>query len=365
MFNNTYKNKKVLITGHTGFKGSWLATWLIQLGAEVIGYSKDIPTTPSHFEALNLKKYIKHYIGDVRNYSNLKSICDIEKPEIVFHLAAQALVRKSYLNPRETVEINTIGVTNVLEVARNTDYIKSLVIITSDKCYNNVEWIYGYREIDMLGGEDPYSASKGCAEIIAKAYMKSFFHEGETFVATTRAGNVIGGGDWAEDRIVPDSVKAWSEGKVVTIRSPRATRPWQHVLEPLSGYLQLGAELYNRNISCKNQAFNFGPNGDVTKTVEALLIEMKKNWDSVVWNIDVPKNNKMKEAGLLKLNCDKASLYLDWNPTMGFEKTVEFTVLWYKNFYVNEKKITILEFTEKQIKEYCELANVKGVKWSL
>ena len=365
MFNNIYKNKKVLITGHTGFKGSWLTMWLINLGAEVIGYSNEIPTTPSHFSALEIENKINHIIGDVRNYDNLKRVFDLHKPEIVFHLAAQPLVRKSYNEPLETIEVNTMGVVNVLEIARVTDYIKSIVVITSDKCYDNVEWIWGYRENDKLGGEDPYSASKGCAELIAKTYMKSFFYEGNTFVATARAGNVIGGGDWAEDRIVPDSMIAWSQKKTVTIRSPYATRPWQHVLEPLSGYLQLGAELFLKNINCRNESYNLGPESDVNKTVEELLIQMKKSWESVKWKIELPKDKKMKEAGLLKLSCDKANNYLNWYTTLDFEKTIKFTVVWYKEFYSSKTKKSISELTLLQIKKYSEIAKAKKLKWAL
>ena len=258
-----------------------------------------------------------------------------------------------------------MGVVNVLEIARVTDYIKSIVIITSDKCYDNVEWIWGYRENDKLGGEDPYSASKGCAELIAKTYMKSFFQEGNTFVATARAGNVIGGGDWAEDRIVPDSMIAWSKNKTVTIRSPYATRPWQHVLEPLSGYLQLGTELYLRNTNCRNESYNLGPEADVNKTVEELLSEMKRSWELVNWEVKLPKDKKMKEAGLLKLSCDKANNYLDWYTTLDFKQTIEFTVVWYKKFYSSELKDSIYDLTLNQINEYCEIAKTKKLKWTL
>ena len=277
MFKDIYENRKVLVTGHTGFKGSWLTMWLLNMGAEVIGYSNEIPTIPSHFGALKLEQKISHNIGDIRDVENLRRVMDGHRPEIIFHLAAQPLVRRSYSEPLETIEVNTMGVANVLEIARVSDYIKSVVVVTSDKCYDNVEWIWGYRENVKLGGEDPYSASKGCAEIVAKTYMKSYFQEGDTYVATARAGNVIGGGDWAEDRIVPDSMLAWANNKAVTIRSPHATRPWQHVLEPLSGYLHLGAELFLRNSKLRNESFNLGPEADVNKTVEELLIEMKRS----------------------------------------------------------------------------------------
>lgn len=360
-----YKNKNVLITGHTGFKGSWLSVWLDQLGANVIGYSNEIPTNPSHFSSLELDQKINHNIGDVRDFKNLKDVFDLYKPEIVFHLAAQPIVRKSYKEPLETIEVNTMGVVNILEIARVSDYIKSLVVVTSDKCYDNVEWIWGYRENDKLGGEDPYSASKGCAELVAKTYMKSFFKDGNTYVATARAGNVIGGGDWADDRIVPDSVLAWSQNKTVKIRSPYATRPWQHVLEPLSGYLQLGCELYMRNLKVRNESFNLGPEADVNKTVSQLLIEMKKNWELVNWEVDLPKDEKMKEAGLLKLSCDKANNYLNWYTTLDFEKTIEFTVLWYKQYYSSKREKSISDLTIYQINEYCNLAKTKELKWTI
>lgn len=365
MFNNIYKGKRVLVTGHTGFKGSWLSMWLISLGAEVIGYSNEIPTNPSHFSELELDKKLKHIIGDVRDFEKLKKVFDEYTPEIIFHLAAQPLVRKSYKEPLETIEVNTMGVANVLEVVRVTDFVKSVVVITSDKCYDNVEWIWGYRENDALGGEDPYSASKGCAELITRTYIKSYFEHSNVFVASARAGNVIGGGDWAEDRIVPDSMIAWSKKEEVVIRSPYATRPWQHVLEPLSGYLQLGAELYNKNTTCKNESYNLGPDSDVNKTVEELLNEMKKGWESVNWKVELPKDHKMKEAGLLKLCCDKANNHLDWYTTLNFEKTIEFTVNWYKEFYSSKTNRDITNLTLSQIKEYCEIAQKKNLKWAL
>ena len=364
MFNNIYENRTVLVTGHTGFKGSWLSFWLKSLGANVIGYSCDIPTNPSHFSELNLDKKIVSIMGDIRDYTLLKSVIDKYKPEIIFHLAAQPLVRKSYKDPRETIEVNTMGVVNILEISKEMSFLKSVVIITSDKCYDNVEWLWGYRENDRLGGEDPYSASKGCAEILANSYMKSYFKTGDTYVATARAGNVIGGGDWAEDRIVPDSVLAWSRLQSVIIRSPNATRPWQHVLEPLSGYLQIGAELFSRNISLRNESFNLGPDSEVNKTVVELLEEMKKNWEIVNWKVERLNDNNMKEAGLLKLSCDKANNMLDWYPTLDFGATVNLTTTWYKQFYNSNRKITISELTLSQINFYSNLAKTKKIKWA-
>jgi len=363
MFNDIYKNKKVLVTGHTGFKGSWLSEWLIKLGADVYGYSIGIPSIPSHYVELGLEKDMNHHIGDVRDFNNLIKFVDSNKPEIIFHLAAQPIVRKSYRNPLETIETNVMGVANILEVARQSASVKSLVIITSDKCYENVEWTYGYREIDRLGGKDPYSASKGAAEIIASSFMRSFFNDEKTFVATVRAGNVIGGGDWAKDRLIPDSVRAWAKKDVLTIRSPQATRPWQHVLEPLSGYLQVGSELLQRNVQCKNQAFNFGPDAHINKTVEDVLNEMAKSWDNVKWTTSEP-NSQLQEAGLLKLSCDKAHHILQWFPTLDFEKTIAYTASWYKMFYSKDDPKYVKEFTRSQIDQYISLAQKKNLKWT-
>ena len=364
MFEGIYKNKRVLVTGHTGFKGTWLTTWLLDLGSEVAGYSDGIPTQPSHFEELGLEKSIKHYIGDICDYDRLFQVCKEFEPEFIFHLAAQPLVRDSYLKPKETFEVNMIGTLNVMEVIRHMkDTVKVGVIITSDKAYDNVEWVYGYREDDKLGGEDPYSGSKGAAEIIVNSYMKSFFNQGFPNICTVRAGNVIGGGDWAKDRIVPDIVTSWSNNKPVEIRNPYSTRPWQHVLEPLSGYLSLGNELYKENTEHRNQAFNFGPDSKVNKNVGELLDEMQMLWnDSPGWINKFISDNK-KEANLLKLSCDKANINLNWYPAMGFEETIEFTMSWYTNFYFDKK--SVFEFTTDQINSYSSKAKERGVKWAI
>ena len=275
MFGHIYEGRRVFVTGHTGFKGSWLTAWLLQMGAEVAGFSDAVPTAPSHFDVIGLGGRIRDYRGDVRDRKALVEAMREFKPEIVFHLAAQALVRASYDNPADTIEVNAMGTLNVLEAVRVTPSVEAVVSITSDKAYRNDEWVWGYRETDHLGGYDPYSASKGCAEIIAHSYFKSFFGDpvNAPYCATTRAGNVIGGGDWAADRIVPDCARAWSEGREVEIRSPHATRPWQHVLEPLSGYLWLGAKLFaahrdavkagkgdgcHEGFRLDGEAFNFG-----------------------------------------------------------------------------------------------------------
>jgi CDP-glucose 4,6-dehydratase len=364
MFRDIYNNKRVLITGHTGFKGSWLTAWLLSLGAKVAGYSLSIPTEPSHIEELEILPKIDHYLGDVKDYDNLLKICKDFKPEFIFHLAAQPLVRDSYTDPRNTFEVNMLGTLNVLEVIRvMSNTIKVGIMITSDKCYDNVEWIYGYRENDALGGADPYSGSKGAAELIAKSYMLSFFKDGKPRVATVRAGNVIGGGDWAKDRIVPDIVKSWSNGKSVEIRSPYSTRPWQHVLEPLSGYLNLAAELYNEQSTFYNQAFNFGPDSKINKNVGELIEQMKLNWNESAGWINQSTNDTMKESNLLKLSCDKANIMLKWFPVMGFEETIEFTVSWYVDFYINKKEMYAV--TTAQINEYTTLAKERGIDWAL
>eukprot|EP01133_Synstelium_polycarpum_P004768 gene4768-5555_t len=346
----------LLVTGHTGFKGSWLTAWLLSLGAEVAGYSLSVPTEPSHIEELGVLSKIKHYLGDIRNYSEFYQVCREFEPEFIFHLAAQPLVRDSYTDPLNTFEVNMIGTLNVLEVIRNmANKVKVGIIITSDKCYDNVEWVHGYRENDALGGADPYSGSKGAAELIAKSYMLSFFKGGKPRVATVRAGNVIGGGDWAKDRIVPDIVKSWSTGKPVEIRSPYSTRPWQHVLEPLSGYLDLAAHLYQEESELYNQAFNFGPDSKINKNVGELIDEMKLNWtDSPGWINQSVSGSDMKESNLLKLSCDKANILLKWYPVMGFEETISFTVKWYVDFYQNEKEMFIV--TTDQINEYTQKA---------
>lgn len=361
---NIYKNKKVLITGHTGFKGTWLTTWLLKLGAEVAGYSIGIPSQPSHFEELELDKKIKHFLGDIRDYDRFFDVCQEFKPEFIFHLAAQPLVRESYSNPKETFEVNMSGTLNVLEAIRNmSNVVKVGIIITSDKCYDNVEWVYGYREDDKLGGEDPYSGSKGAAELISKSYMHSFFKIGFPNIATVRAGNVIGGGDWAKDRIIPDIVRSWSDKKPVEIRSPYSTRPWQHVLEPLSGYLCLGAELYKQDSLYRNMSFNFGPDSKVNKNVEELITEMVLRWDKCPGWINNYINDGKAEANLLKLSCDRANILLKWYPVMDFIETIDYTVNWYLNYY--EKRKDIFEFTLQQIEFFTQRAKERKIEWSI
>ena len=355
-----FKNKKVIVTGHTGFKGSWLVTWLNLLGSQVIGISNGVPSNPSHYQAASLDSISDDIRKDIRDTDALKDIFKKIKPDFVFHLAAQALVRPSYNNPLETLSINSLGTASVLESLKEIDNPVVAIMITSDKVYRNNEWEWGYRETDKIGGSDPYSASKGMAELLISSYFRSFYCETNSNkkIAIARAGNVIGGGDWAIDRVVPDCVKAWAVGEVVEIRNPYSTRPWQHVLEPLSGYLSLGADLYS---SSKNngEAFNFGPISKQNYPVSELIVEMSKYWKKVKWSGAEDIQEEFHEAGLLKLNCDKALAQLNWMPTLTFEETVRFTVDWYKNYYENIYE-NLFEFTVLQIEEYTNLAT-KGI----
>ena len=358
-----FKGKKVLITGHTGFKGSWLLAWLKSLGADIIGVALDPHTNPSHFDVLDLKDHIKNIVLDVKDGNALENVIIEAQPDFVFHLAAQALVRKSYQNPVMTWNTNLIGTINVLEGLRKLKKKCAAVLITSDKCYDNVEWHWGYREIDRLGGEDPYSASKGAAELAIRSYIKSFFHEEKSLVriGSARAGNVIGGGDWADNRIIPDCVKAWSKGEIVELRNPRATRPWQHVLEPLSGYLTQAIALYDQK-KFHGESFNYGPYSSQNNSVGELVNNMSNYWKKVKWKDVSSEKSGPYEAGLLKLNCDKALNLLEWHPVMNFEQTLQMTVEWYQSFYKNfnnSKKETF-----NQIQRYTEFATKKSLVWT-
>tara|TARA_A100001015_G_C15035282_1_gene735800 strand:- start:2837 stop:3922 length:1086 start_codon:yes stop_codon:yes gene_type:complete len=351
---NSYKDKKVVITGHTGFKGSWLTAWLCHHGAHVYGISDSIPTNPSNFKNLDIKKNFYDHRINILDYKKLNNIIKKIAPDYIFHLAAESLVKKSYLDPLKAFNTNAIGSINLLESVRNIISNPPVVImITSDKVYKNNEWIWGYRENDIIGGEDPYSASKGMAEIAINSYMKTYFKNLDDHkIAVARAGNVIGGGDWAPDRLIPDCMKAWSNGEEVIIRNPESTRPWQHVLEPLSGYLLLGLKLSNDN-RINQQKFNFGPKPTNNFTVEEVINEMSKYWKNVKILKDTGDHD-VKEAGLLKLNCDKALTELGWTPSLTFEETIKLTVEWYKAFYNNDNayKLTINQINkfEKIIK---------------
>ena len=344
---NCYKNLKVLITGHTGFKGSWLTLWLNELGAEVIGYSLPPNTEPALFDAINLKKKCINYFGDIRNLENLNNIFQKHKPDIVFHLAAQPLVRLSYIEPVKTYETNVIGTLNVLEAARKCPSVRAFVNVTTDKCYKNKELHYAYKEDDKLGGYDIYSSSKACSEILTESYRQSFLNEGKHFLlASARAGNVIGGGDWALDRLVPDCIKSIIDNKPIKIRNPNAVRPWQHVLEPLSGYLILGAKLLAGGEKYA-QSFNFGPSQDSVLTVENISKNVVECWGS--GQIIINKTDNLHEANLLMLDVTKAKEILNWEPIYNAHEAIKETVEWYKKFYNNQ---TMLDFTLNQIEKF-------------
>jgi CDP-glucose 4,6-dehydratase len=362
VFAGAYAGRRVLVTGHTGFKGSWFALWLKQLGADVAGYSIGLPTDPANFSILGLDRHVRHYLGDIRDRGALAAAIDEYRPDIIFHLAAQALVQKSYVDPVTTFETNTMGMVNVLECIRTRPWIKAAVLITSDKAYRNDEWCWGYRETDALGGHDPYSGSKSCAELVAHSYFHSFLRNCPTQVATTRAGNVIGGGDWAEGRIVPDSIKAWAQGEAVTLRSPNATRPWQHVLEPLSGYLWLGARLLAGQDGLNGEAFNFGPDANVNQTVAQLLDAMSARWPGVRWQAQEGIPTGGREANLLKLSCDKALFHLGWHAVLRYDETVAMTIDWYRNWH--EGRIDMYEYECEQIAEYTRLAAERRLSWT-
>ena len=351
LFNNIYKNKTVIVTGHTGFKGSWLSLWLIIMGAKVIGISKNIPTKPSHFVLINLKKKIKHLTLDICNFKKLSNQFKKYNPDFVFHLAAQSLVKKSYLETLETWNTNTIGTLNVLESLRKLKKKTYVVIITSDKSYKNIEISRGYKETDILGGKDPYSASKGSAELAIQSYIHSFFSQKKNNIHVTvaRAGNVIGGGDWSNDRIIPDCVKSYSKKKNVIIRNPNSTRPWQHVLEVVYGYLTLGSKLY-KNPNLHGEIFNFGPNKKSNYKVIFLLKKIKKYWPNFKWKVKRSKKDVF-ESKLLKLNSDKAKRKLNWQSKMNIDQSAKLVADWYSFFY-KKKTQKLYKFSESQINSY-------------
>lgn len=364
MFGNIYSGKKVLVTGHTGFKGSWLTAWLLKLGAEVVGVSKDITTNPAMFVETGIAKYIHHRVADIRDLPAMKALVAEERPDFVFHLAAQAIVSVSYSDPVETMSSNVIGTMNVLEALRTVDHPCVAVLITSDKCYDNVEWVWGYRETDAMGGKDIYSGSKGAAELVIKSYLNSFFMTPghPVRIGVGRAGNVIGGGDWAKDRIVVDCMRAWSEGRSVEIRSPSATRPWQHVLEPLSGYLTLGAALAKAG-DFHGGAFNFGPRAEQNRTVVELLTDLGAHWgfSHMEDAYRITDNIPFHEAGLLKLSCDKALFHLKWEPNLDYKETIQLVSEWYYVYY--RERGDMYRLTLNQISAYEGFAKERGRVW--
>lgn len=347
-----WNKKRVLITGHTGFKGSWLCLLLHKLGSDVYGYAQEPPTKPNLFEEASIAELVNSYIGDIRDYNKLLNTIQLVKPEVIIHMAAQPLVRESYKNPIETYSVNVMGTVNLLEAVRHTPGIKAVVNVTTDKCYENKEWHWGYRENEPMGGFDPYSSSKGCSELVTSAYRNSFFNSKDhqnhgVAIATARAGNVIGGGDWAEDRLIPDFVRAISAGEEVKIRSPYAIRPWQHVLEPLSGYLMLAEKLYTRGSEFEG-AWNFGPDDRDAKNVEWIAKRFCDLWGNRA-SFSIDKNPQPHEANYLKLDCSKAKAELGWTPKWDIEKALESIVEWYQIWL---RKSNVRLISEQQIHEY-------------
>lgn len=345
-----WKSKKVFITGHTGFKGSWLSLWLQDMGAVVKGYALEPNTNPNLFTQANVAKNMDSEIGDITDLNHISESMKAFDPEVLIHMAAQPLVRLSYKDPVLTYATNVMGTVNVLEAARKCTNLKAIVSVTTDKCYENREWAWGYRENEPIGGHDPYSSSKGCAELVTAAYRKSFFNQNNTvFLASARAGNVIGGGDWSADRLIPDILRAFEKNDSVIVRNPMATRPWQHVLEPLSGYLVLAQHLYEEG-SDFAEGWNFGPKDEDCKSVSWILDKMVSKWGKgASWELD--KNNNPHEAGYLKLDCSKAAMRLNWHPKWNLEDTLESIIGWHQHY-----------LSGKNIKEQCLLEIAKYQK---
>lgn len=343
-----WKNKKVFITGHTGFKGSWMSIWLHSMGAKVYGYSLPAPTTPSLFHEAEVEKLVHHTVGNICDYEKLLASLQEAQPDIVLHMAAQPLVRESYINPIETYATNVMGTVHILEALRHTPSVKSTVIITTDKCYENFEHDAGYAEHDPMGGHDPYSSSKGCAELVTSAMRRSFFFNSKNAIASARAGNVIGGGDWAVDRLIPDFIRSFSKHEAVKIRNPHAIRPWQHVMEPLSGYLKLAEKLYTHGHEYSS-AWNFGPYEEDARNVSYIADKLVELWggDSQ-WQLD--GDCHPHEAKYLKLKINKAVKHLGWTPKFNIDETLKFTCDWYQNFYKN--KSNAYTVTIEQISAY-------------
>jgi len=362
MLDRHYHGKRVFITGHTGFKGAWLTEWLLMLGARVHGYALQPPTDPSLFEQLDLAGRMEHQIADIRDADELAKAVREFRPHFVFHLAAQSLVRLSYERPLETYAVNVMGTANLLDALRPADWPCAVVVVTSDKCYENKEWVYGYRETDPMGGHDPYSSSKGAAELVVASYRNSFFKSHPVKIASARAGNVIGGGDWARDRIVPDCIRALQRGEAIPVRNKVSTRPWQHVLEPLSGYLWLGARLAAGDVSLHGDSFNFGPRAEVDETVIRLIDALRRHWPEAVAPEVHASPPGLHEAGLLRLDCTKAEKNLAWRATLEFDETARFTAAWFRAYAADPAAAR--RTTQAQIEEYVSLAQQRGLAWA-
>ena len=340
-----WQGKRVFLTGHTGFKGSWLSLWLSQMGAVVKGYALTPPTTPSLFVEANVAQKVDSEIGDIRDLPQLTKSMTEFNPDILIHMAAQPLVRLSYAEPLETYEVNVMGTAKVLEASRACPNLKSIVSVTTDKCYENKEWVWGYREDEPMGGYDPYSSSKGCAELVTSAYRRSFIAQRNVGLASARAGNVIGGGDWADDRLIPDILRAFEQQKPVVIRNPKSTRPWQHVLEPLSGYLVLAQKLYEDPNSYA-EGWNFGPDENDAKPVDWILDRMVNQWQGAQWQLD--QANHPHEASYLKLDVSKAKSRLNWHPTWHLDQTLEKIITWHQAWLAKAdmQQVTLLEIEQ-------------------
>jgi len=356
LFGDIYNGRRVLLTGHSGFKGSWLMLWLKQLGAEVAGYSLEPATAPAHIRLLGMHDPAS--VGDINHVEDLRAVFSSVQPEIVFHLAAQPLVRRSYANPLETFQTNVMGTANVLEAVRLTPSVRAIINITTDKVYKNHEWPWPYRESDPLGGHDPYSTSKACVELVHESYRQSFFKEAGILSATARAGNVIGGGDWAEDRLIPDVIRTVVRGEITAVRNPRSVRPWQHVLDPLSGYLLLGQRLLEGKEQFEG-SWNFGPEPADCLPVAGVLDEFGKHWTGIRWN-DTSGNKEPHESGMLRLDCSKSRQELGWTPVWNVQEAIARTANWYKAFVTNNRVTS-----HDDLGAYLTQAKEKALNWAI